>query len=166
MTEKSGVLLIKEDISMYYFKDNGTVDLYADGSPVITGLTPWMNPTLGGRVYLKAVSVSETEACFSDDENISSLILSIKERDGCFAVCANGSYNPRGTHGHGTHLDDLCDIGLTDKYITTATFEKSKETITVLDSGEFAVYSENELKGFDTLASNLYVKPVKKGETL
>ena len=112
MTEKSGVLLIKEDISMYYFKDNGTVDLYADGSPVITGLTPWMNPTLGGRVYLKAVSVSETAACFSDEENISSLILSIKEQNGCFAVCANGSYNPYGTHGHGTHLDDLCGIGI------------------------------------------------------
>ncbi len=97
---------------MYKFKNKEDISVYFNDIEVLSDLSVWMNSTLGSRIDLAMVQAEETEIRFESRDKTAVLTLALAERGGCFALKATGGYDPSGTHGHGSHLDDLKGIGI------------------------------------------------------
>lgn len=57
-------------------------------------------------------------------------------------------------------------IGLTEKYMSPAAVSVAGNTVTALDDGTLAVYSETPIAGFESAGNGIYTKTVGKGESV
>lgn len=62
--------------------------------------------------------------------------------------------------------DGIAVIGLTEKYMSPAAVKISKDTVTALDDGTLAVYSEKTLSDFENCGNGKYTRSVRKGESV
>ena len=97
---------------MYKFKNKEDISVYFNDVEVLSTLSVWMNSTLGSRIDLAVVEAGEKEVRFESRDKTAVLMLTLIERGGCFALKATGRYDPSGTYGRGSHLQDFKGIGI------------------------------------------------------
>ncbi len=97
---------------MYKFKNKEDISVYFNDIEVLSTLSVWMNSTLGSRIDLAVVEAGEKEVRFESRDKTAVLMLTLIERGGCFALKATGRYDPSGTYGRGSHLQDFKGIGI------------------------------------------------------
>lgn len=104
---------------MFTFKNENGISLYRDNTPVITDIKPWVNTRLRPWENLKCEDylplflkeMSDSSLTFVSENGSTLLSLYIKEEKNTFALFMNGSYNAKGTLGHGAHVNEFKGFG-------------------------------------------------------
>jgi len=104
---------------MFKFIEKNGISLYSDKKEVLKNITPWINPTLfkyqmpntKDKKFLNFVSLTDTEAIFTAENNSITMKLTLIEEGDCFAVKLTGKYDSVTAWGWGTHLDMFIGLG-------------------------------------------------------
>lgn len=103
---------------MYSFKENNGLSLFCGDTEIMTGIIPWVNTrlkpfemNLDDYIFASRESLSGDSASFVSENGAYRVTLKLLQDKNAFAISMTGSYDPDGTLGHGSHVNDLKGFG-------------------------------------------------------
>ena len=109
---------------MYSFKENDGLSLFYGDREIMTGITPWVNTRLkpfemnvDDYIFAVVKELSSDSATFVSENGAYSVTVKLTQDKSAFAISMTGSYNPDGTLGHGSHVNDLKGFGFLFKLL-------------------------------------------------